>query len=271
MTLPSQLSKLHPANKNLTDPLQPRHKHPQQTRNEKMTNGRPDIQPTPLIPHHVKKIQRQHVPERDHDHEQRARRDAQATVQHAEGGGHDGKGGEELEHEQGALGEGVEDGDEAVDCVEGEGRDGGDVAGAEEGALQEEEEEEGGAGVGEGEGAVGGGCCRGGGGGGDGGFPGVVLALVRGCCGWGGDLVLLEELAGSVGLLWVFAAGCGDEDVVFHADPGRQCQAEAEVEEAFVGDCEDDEDGGEGEEHDDQPVEIVVVWLDAVEEGDREG
>ena len=50
--------------------------------------------------------------------------------------------------------EGVEDGDEAVDGVEGEGGDGGDVAGAEEGGLEEEEEEEADASVRKGEGAV---------------------------------------------------------------------------------------------------------------------
>ena len=52
------------------------------------------------------------------------------------------------------MGEGVEDGDEAVDGVEREGGNGGDVAGGEEGGLEEEEEGEGGAEVGEGEGAV---------------------------------------------------------------------------------------------------------------------
>lgn len=52
------------------------------------------------------------------------------------------------------MGEGVEDGYETVDRVEGEGGEGGDVAGGEEGGLEEVEEEEGDAGVGEGEGAV---------------------------------------------------------------------------------------------------------------------
>lgn len=52
------------------------------------------------------------------------------------------------------MGEGVKDGDEAVDGVEGECRDGGDVACGEEGGLEEVEEEEADAGVGEGEGAV---------------------------------------------------------------------------------------------------------------------
>lgn len=32
-------------------------------------------------------------------------------------------------------------------------------------------------------------------------------------------------------------------DVVFEADPGNDCGGEGEVEEAFVGDGEDDEDG----------------------------
>ena len=59
--------------------------------------------------------------------------------------------------------------------------------------------------------------------------------------------------------------------MVFEADPGDEGGAEGEVEEAFVGDCEDDEDGGEGEEDDDEAVEVVVVWLEAVEEGDGQG
>ncbi len=60
-------------------------------------------------------------------------------------------------------------------------------------------------------------------------------------------------------------------DVVFEADPGDEGGAEGEVEEAFVGDGEDDEDGGEGEEVDGEAVEVVVVGLEAVEEGDGEG
>lgn len=39
-------------------------------------------------------------------------------------------------------------------------------------------------------------------------------------------------------------------DVVFEPDPGDDCGGEDEVEEAFVGDGEDDEDGAEGEEDD---------------------
>ena len=58
--------------------------------------------------------------------------------------------------------------------------------------------------------------------------------------------------------------------MVFKADPGDEGGAEGEVEEAFVGDGEDDEDGGEGEEHDGEAVEVVVFWLEAVEKWDGE-
>ena len=61
--------------------------------------------------------------------------------------------------------EGVEDRDQAVDGVKGEGGDGRDIANREEGGLDQVEEEEGDAGVGEGQGAVGrwfgGGCVVG--------------------------------------------------------------------------------------------------------------
>ena len=59
--------------------------------------------------------------------------------------------------------------------------------------------------------------------------------------------------------------------MVFETDPGDEGGAEGEVEEAFVGDCEDDEDRGESEEHYDEAVEVVVVWLEAMKEGDGEG
>ena len=62
------------------------------------------------------------------------------------------------------MGEGVKDGDQAVDGVERKGGDGGDVAGGEEGGLDEVEEEERGSEVGDGQrtGCVD--CCMGGGG-----------------------------------------------------------------------------------------------------------
>lgn len=55
--------------------------------------------------------------------------------------------------------------------------------------------------------------------------------------------------------------------MVFETHPGDKRGAEGEVEESFVGYGQDDEDGREGEEDDDEAVEVVVVWLEAVEEG----
>lgn len=120
-----------------------------------MANTRPDIQPAPLIPHHPEEIQRQHIADGHDDHEETRWRDSEAAVQDTEVRGDEGEGDEEFEEEEGALGERVEDGDEPVDGVEGEGGYGGDVTGGEKGGLEEVEEEEGDAGVGEGEGSVG--------------------------------------------------------------------------------------------------------------------
>lgn len=260
---------LDPTNKNLTHKLQPGHKHTQQTRNDKMANTRPDIQPTALIPNHPEEIHRQHIADAHDNHEHARGRDAEAAVQDAEVGADDGEGDEEFEEQEGALGEGVEDGDEAVDAVEGEGGDGGDVAGGEEGGLDEVEEEEGGADVGEGEGAVRWGFV----------FVVVVSRRLR-CFSGGGDLGGDggegggERFEGRYGGDWrrVFDVGRGEGvDVVFETDPGDEGNAEGEVEEAFVGYGEDDEDGGEGKEHDDEAVEVVIVWLEAVEEGNGKG
>lgn len=119
-----------------------------------MTNTCPDIQPTTLIPDQPEEIHSQHIANRHDQHEKTARRDAESPIQDAQVGADDGEGDDEFEDEEQALGEGVEDWDEAVDGVEGEGGKGGNVAGGEEGGLEEVEEEEGDAGVGEGEGAV---------------------------------------------------------------------------------------------------------------------
>ena len=119
-----------------------------------MTDTSPDIQPTALIPNQPKEVHRQHIANRDDQHEETARRDAESPVQDAQVGTDDGEGDDDFEDEERALGERVEDGYEAVDGVKGEGGEGGDVAGGEEGGLEEVEEEEGDAGVSEGEGAV---------------------------------------------------------------------------------------------------------------------
>lgn len=55
--------------------------------------------------------------------------------------------------------------------------------------------------------------------------------------------------------------------MVFETYPGDEGGAESEVEESFVGDGQDDENGREGEEDDDEAVEIVVVGLETIEEG----
>ena len=54
-------------------------------------------------------------------------------------------------------------------------------------------------------------------------------------------------------------------DAVFQSNPGDQCNTEGQIEEALVRDCEDDEDWRKCQEDDDQPVEIMVVWLKAMQ------
>lgn len=53
---------------------------------------------------------------------------------------------------------------------------------------------------------------------------------------------------------------------MLQADPSNQGGTENEVEEAFVGDGENDEDRGEGEADYDESVEVVVVWSETMEE-----
>lgn len=60
-------------------------------------------------------------------------------------------------------------------------------------------------------------------------------------------------------------------DTVFEADPAEEGDGDGEVEEAFVGDGEDDEEGSKGEEGDGEAVEVVVAGLQSVQEGYDEG
>ena len=60
-------------------------------------------------------------------------------------------------------------------------------------------------------------------------------------------------------------------DAVFEADPAEEGDGDGEVEEAFVGDGEDDEKGTESEESDGEAVEVVVARLQSVEERYDEG
>lgn len=57
-------------------------------------------------------------------------------------------------------------------------------------------------------------------------------------------------------------------DVVFETDPSDEGGAEDEIKESFVGYGEDDEDWGEGQEDDDEAVEVVIIGLKTMEEGD---
>lgn len=51
---------------------------------------------------------------------------------------------------------------------------------------------------------------------------------------------------------------------MLEARPAEDAEAEGEVEEAFVGDGEDDEGGGELEEDDDESLEVVLVGVTGV-------
>lgn len=153
---------LNPTHKDLTHKLQAGDEDAQQARDDEMADAGPDVQPAALVADEPEEVHGEDVADGDDEHEETAGRDAEAAVQDAEVGADDGEGDDDLEDEEGALREGVEDGEEAVDRVEGEGGQGGDVARGEEGGLEEVEEEEGDAGVGEGEGPV---LLRGGGGG----------------------------------------------------------------------------------------------------------
>lgn len=108
--------------------------------------------------------------------------------------------------------EGLEDGDQAEDSVEGEGGDGGDVAGAEEGGVREVKEEEGDAGVGEVEGSD---------------LEGKIafFAAAAVATAAAADRRELVEL----------------EDSRLQLHPGEECAAYAAVEETLVGDGEKDE------------------------------
>ena len=53
-------------------------------------------------------------------------------------------------------------------------------------------------------------------------------------------------------------------DCVFQADPAHEKSGEGEVEEALVGDSQNDKSGGKGEEDDEDPVHVVVVGLQTV-------
>jgi hypothetical protein len=69
------------------------------------------------------------------------------VVENTQVGADDSEWDEDLVDKKGALRKGAEDGDKALDTVKGEGGYRGDVAGAEEGGLEEEVEKERDAGI----------------------------------------------------------------------------------------------------------------------------
>lgn len=69
-------------------------------------------------------------------------------------------------------------------------------------------------------------------------------------------------------------AGLGDRlgdaavvqvDLVLEAHPAEQTEAKGKVEEAFIGNAEDDEGRRELQEHHDESMDVVAVWVQAVE------
>lgn len=98
-----------------------------------MTNRCTNLEPRSIVANHVEEVECRNVRYRHDGHEQCARSDFEAFIQDAQIGADDGKGDHKFQDKQGALAEWVEDGDEAIDAVEGEGGNGGDVACAEEG------------------------------------------------------------------------------------------------------------------------------------------
>ena len=119
---------MHPAHKHLAEKLQDGDERAQRAGNDKVADGGANVQPAALVPDHPEEIQGQHVADRHDDHEEARRRDAEPAVEDAQVGGDDRKGDHEFEDEECPLRKGAEDGDEPVDAVEGEGRDGGNVA-----------------------------------------------------------------------------------------------------------------------------------------------
>ncbi len=130
------------ARQQLADRLQRRDEDAEQAGDDEVADARANVEPAAGVAHAEEEGQRQPVAQRRHEHEERARRDAEAPVEHAEVGADERKGRQDLGDEQRALRKRVEDGHEPVHAVEREGRHARHVARAEEGRLHEEEEEE---------------------------------------------------------------------------------------------------------------------------------
>lgn len=74
---------MHATDEQLTQELETSHKSAQGTCNAEMANGHADVEPRAFISHHVKEVERHNVRDGHDDHEKRAGRDLQATVENA--------------------------------------------------------------------------------------------------------------------------------------------------------------------------------------------
>lgn len=199
-------------------------------RNTKVGNGGTDVKPGALVADKVEEIQRKYVRDGHNEHEERARRNREAPVEDSQVRADDGKRYQDLQDEERALRERIEDGDQAVDRVKGKGGDGGDVSGAEKGRLEKEEKEKG-----------------------DTGIRGVEDAITPAAhtAGFGGRVVVRV-------------------DPVLEEDPGKDCHGEEEVEEAFVRNGEDHKGGRECQENNHEPVKVVAIGIQPVGKWQRE-
>lgn len=139
------------------------------------------------------------------------------------------------------MGKGVEDWYQPVDSVEGECRDGCDVACRKERRLQEVEEEERRAEIRYCQCAVS--------------LPWDEVGVCR--CRAVYDCPILRSGSGR----WpeVEAVNC-----VLQSDPGQECRTESEVKETFIRNGQEDERGRKCEEDDHQAVKVVVVGRESM-------
>lgn len=108
-----------------------------------MADRRPNVEPTPVILNQVKKVERHDVCSGQDQEEESKRGQVEGSRQGTERGGEEQEGYEDLEDQEGAHGERIENGYETKNCFEGKGTDAGDVSRAEKGDVEEEEEENG--------------------------------------------------------------------------------------------------------------------------------
>lgn len=248
--------KVNPADEQLAREFETRDENTQTAGDEEMADRRPDLQPRSLIPHHVEEVQRHDVRDRHDHHEQRTGRHLQPAVQDPQVRADDGERDEELEDQQRPLAERVEDGDQAVDAVQREGRDRGDVAGAEKGRLEQVEEEQRHSGVGYGKSTIRERLTA----------NGRLRGRTRR---WLGPALICFLLFWSSRL----CRCCGlvvDVDSVLQPHPGDHGHTEYKVKEPLIGNGENDKGRRECEEDHHQPVQIVAIWIQTVGEWEQQ-